>query len=457
MIAIQNPSSISLDGSTRDLLVQVTRATDEINNFRPFSPDIESRIRTTLLPDRIVASLNMEGIVATRRQTLDVMDAMRLSESIGRGRQEIFNALKANEFICDCLERGVTFSESIIRETNKVLLFDIKPDAGEIRTRQVELPGAPFPPPSPPEIPALLSNLCELFPHSEKLHPIIQAAWLHGQFTLIHPFCDGNGRTGRLLQDYILIRRGLLPVGIPPSQRDDYYNALASSDKGNWNDLIEMIALLELSMVNKTIAIAKEPEKRAIWIKRLSEAAAAKQENTRHRQYLVWRQRMEQVSKTFAYAAKELDESSDDIGAQVKEYGVIEYSGWNQICDFGYMDKTWLFSVLFFADRKPIYRSIAFLERHRNNPTIDTFLPERDLVGLYLTGIAAYSTDRPNFRDYSDPHIRLRELLFIGDDSYQYTQETPGGLWKCTNFNSVEEAVELLFNDVFIRKVGLGS
>lgn len=43
----------------------------------------------------------MEGIVATRRQTLAVMDAMRVQESVGAGEKEIFNALKADEFIHD--------------------------------------------------------------------------------------------------------------------------------------------------------------------------------------------------------------------------------------------------------------------------------------------------------------------------------------------------------------------
>lgn len=53
----------------------------------------------------------MEGIVATRRQTLAVMDAMRVKESVGAGEKEIFNALKADEFVHDAVEHGIQFSD----------------------------------------------------------------------------------------------------------------------------------------------------------------------------------------------------------------------------------------------------------------------------------------------------------------------------------------------------------
>jgi fido (protein-threonine AMPylation protein) len=457
MITLQDPREIVLDGSTRDLLSQVTRGIEELNTLRPFSPDVETRIRTTLLPDRIVASLNMEGIVATRRQTLDVMDAMRVNESVGRGQLEIYNALKADEFICDCVDRGVTLSSQVLRELNAKLLDGVRSDAGKPRAGEVDLPGAPFRPPAPGDVPPLMDKLCELVPLSASLHPIVQAAWLHEQFTLIHPFSDGNGRGGRLLQDFALIRRGLLPVGIPTANRDDYYTALASADQGKWDSFVELLSVLELSMITRTLVIAKEPEKRAAWIQKLSKAASAKRENTLHKQYLVWRERMERVSKAFVQAANELDEAADNIGAEVREFSVVDFSTWKRICDMGYTEGNWLFSVVFFAERKPFYKSIAFLERHRPQTAVDTFVPERDLVGLYFTGIPAHSFDRPVYQNYRDPHIRLREILFRGQDSFQYVQENPEEQWRCVPFTSVEDVVERFFMDVFMRKAGLGA
>ena len=101
--ALQDPRLIQVSTSTQQLLTEVTTAVDRLNKIRPLSPGLALRLREALLPDRVVASLNMEGIVATRRQTLAVMDAMRVQESIGAGEKEIYNALKADEFVHDAV------------------------------------------------------------------------------------------------------------------------------------------------------------------------------------------------------------------------------------------------------------------------------------------------------------------------------------------------------------------
>lgn len=457
MVALQKPGSISLDASTRSLLEQVTVSIEELNQLRPFSSEIASRVRTSLLPDRIVASLNMEGIIATRRQTLAVMDALRISESVGRAELEIANTLRADEYVHDAVERGDRLSERFIRQINHLLLDGIRDDAGAFRAGNVELPGAAFEPPLPTEVPPLVEQLCEFYPTGESVHPILHAAWVHAQFTLIHPFSDGNGRTGRLLQDYTLVRRGLLPVGIPPSERDDYYAALERADRGDWNDLAEMIGLLQLTMVTKTLAIAREPQQRASWIERLSKAASQKEENTLHKQYLVWRKRMEQISQTFAQSARELDASSNVIGAECRDFGVVDFPEWRTICQRGYTERSWLFSLLLFAEGQPFYKTVAFLRRHIVRPEADPFTGERDLVALYFTGGDPRDHVRHDMRDYLDPHIRLREIVYVGDTLHKYTQANPEAGWSCETDTTIEAIVEEFFTDVFVRKAGIAA
>ena len=113
-IPLQDPRALPLGGSTQQLLSQVSSAIESVNAHRPLKPELALKLRESLLPDRIVASLNMEGIVATRRQTLAVMDAMRVQEAVGHGEREIFNALKADEFIHDAVDRGIELSEQLI-------------------------------------------------------------------------------------------------------------------------------------------------------------------------------------------------------------------------------------------------------------------------------------------------------------------------------------------------------
>jgi Fic family protein len=94
--------------------------------------------------------------------------------------------------------------------------------AGRIRTQQNWIGGndynpcgADFVPPPPDEVDRLLADLCTTI-NDETLSPLVQAALVHAQFETIHPFVDGNGRTGRALVHVVLRRRGIAPHFIPP-------------------------------------------------------------------------------------------------------------------------------------------------------------------------------------------------------------------------------------------------
>jgi len=69
--------------------------------------------------------------------------------------------------------------------------------------------------------------------HKSKLHPLVLASIFHHKFEKVHPFMDGNGRTGRMLMNYILIRSGYPPIVIYKKNREDYLDALGSADKIN--------------------------------------------------------------------------------------------------------------------------------------------------------------------------------------------------------------------------------
>ena len=91
--------------------------------------------------------------------------------------------------------------------------------------------GADFVPPPPEEIGRLLADLC-LTMNDTSLSPLVQAALVHAQFETIHPFDDGNGRTGRALVHVIFRRRGIAPRFLPPisvvfaGARDRYIGGL---------------------------------------------------------------------------------------------------------------------------------------------------------------------------------------------------------------------------------------
>jgi hypothetical protein len=92
-------------------------------------------VRKAFLPDRVTATLNIEGIAATRRQTLAIMDAMVISQNPAKEDQEILNALKADGFVYNQYEDGADLDARMIREINRLLLDKIKDEAGNFRRR----------------------------------------------------------------------------------------------------------------------------------------------------------------------------------------------------------------------------------------------------------------------------------------------------------------------------------
>src|SRR5207244_6049511 len=92
---------------------------------------------------------------------------------------------------------------------------------------------AAFVPPPSDRVRALMEDLCR-FCDEDSLPAVAQAALVHAQFETIHPFADGNGRTGRALIHVILRRRDLAPSYVPPisvilgAKRDRYIAGLTA-------------------------------------------------------------------------------------------------------------------------------------------------------------------------------------------------------------------------------------
>ena len=105
--------------------------------------------------------------------------------------------------------------------------------------------GADFVPPPPDEVGSLLDDLSR-FCSEETLPPLVQAAVAHAQFETIHPFEDGNGRTGRALVQVILRRRGLAPAFVPP------ISVLLAQDKSQY---IKGLTLFREDRVSEWIEI----------------------------------------------------------------------------------------------------------------------------------------------------------------------------------------------------------
>lgn len=178
-----------------------------------------------LLRSESIASSKVEGMQADARSLARAEARSDLGYSISRQQADVLANVDAMQLAMEDAAAAPMITLSHILQIQKALLARaVNADriAGVVRSEQNWIGGndynpcgADFVPPPAKEIAPLLDDLvhfCNDTVHS----PLVQAAYAHAQFETIHPFGDGNGRTGRALVQVILRRRGLAPEYVPP-------------------------------------------------------------------------------------------------------------------------------------------------------------------------------------------------------------------------------------------------
>jgi Fic family protein len=178
-----------------------------------------------LLRAEAVASSRIEGLEVGARRLLRAEAARSLrTRSADVTATEILQNIDAMVYGIERVGFGETITVEMLLEIHRRLLAGthLDPHAGQLRVLQNWIGGSDYNPcsasyvPTPPEhVPNLMDDLCA-FCNTDELPAVAQAAIAHAQFETIHPFIDGNGRTGRALIHLVLRRRGLALRVLPP-------------------------------------------------------------------------------------------------------------------------------------------------------------------------------------------------------------------------------------------------
>ncbi|QQR55443.1 Fic family protein [Candidatus Peregrinibacteria bacterium] len=227
------------------IFVRIQKKKKELDRHRPLAKSVLERLQKQIALDWTYNSNAIEGNSLTLRETQLVLeDGVTIKGKSLREHFEAKNHERAIQFLMQLVKEKTKLTEDIILKLHALVLDGIEEDfAGRYRNGRVRITGANFVPPNPLKVPDLMERLMEWVKRSLKqLNPVCFAAQLQHRFIWIHPFFDGNGRTGRLLMNLSLMQKGYPPAVILKNDRKKYYDALNQANEGDYEKLDLLVA-----------------------------------------------------------------------------------------------------------------------------------------------------------------------------------------------------------------------
>jgi len=231
------PFKVNFDETMQLLLSEADQALGRLDGIGETIPDADFFIFMYVRKESTLSS-QVEGTKATFSDVLKA-EASIYDTEMHSDVDEVINYVRAMNYGLERLA-SLPLSLRLIKEIHGVLLEGVRglgKTPGEFRRTQNWIGGptiqtASFVPPPADRIMELLDNLEKYFYDNSRLPVLIKSGLIHAQFEGIHPFLDGNGRTGRLLVTFYLCHKGVLrkPLlylsSFIKGYRQDYYDKL---------------------------------------------------------------------------------------------------------------------------------------------------------------------------------------------------------------------------------------
>lgn len=231
-------------GRFADIFTAIDIKKVKLDGMRPLTAGEAQRLRDEFTVEFTYNSNAIEGNTLTLKETSMALAGMTIDRKPLKDHLEAVGHRDAFLYVEDIAQNKTRLRDAEIRTIHSLVLIDRPEDRGLYRRIPVTIAGAYTEPVQPYLIEPKLTELLAVNEERKKtLHPIERIARFHLEFEGVHPFIDGNGRTGRLIMNLELIRSGYPPINVKFADRKRYYDAFDAFYRDeNADDMILLVA-----------------------------------------------------------------------------------------------------------------------------------------------------------------------------------------------------------------------
>ena len=225
-----------MDGrlSKTNIIAEIEYKKERLNAMRPLTQGELNRLRQEFMVEFTYNSNAIEGNTLTLKETAMVLEGMTVDQKPLKDHLEAVGHRDAFLYVTDIATKDVPLNESAIKAIHSLVLMNQPEDKGVYRRIPVRIMGAFTEPVQPYLIePKMTDLLAKNEERKAEMSTIERIALFHLEFEGIHPFVDGNGRTGRLIMNLELIRHSYPAINVQLADRKRYYNAFDSFYRDN--------------------------------------------------------------------------------------------------------------------------------------------------------------------------------------------------------------------------------
>jgi len=235
-------------------MTKVLSAFNKINSLREryYKASGKEALITLISEAEVAEQVYNSNAIENSTLTLEETEKILLQIDLDRyiSEREIFEAKNLARVVSyiDKKAKEQELTLDVILSLHKMLISNIRDDiAGRFRVAGEFVRVGSHIAPRPEDVLELMKKALAEYNASGGQNIIKKIAKLHLNFEYIHPFCDGNGRIGRVINNYLLIREGYVPVNIKFIDRAKYYDAFKEFDESGKTGIMEEIVAKSLT------------------------------------------------------------------------------------------------------------------------------------------------------------------------------------------------------------------